>query len=143
MAPIRVDFQEPISPPDQALPIEPTSPAEFVQAPAPVVEPAGGHFHEPGRATVDLLDVLLVGLMSVIAFFVFGTIAVGVFMYTHHLQGPGTRAIEDALGKNAFFIVSTEFVTYIAIVAFMVFLVWTRRWVFHSFTLTCTLNVHD
>jgi hypothetical protein len=122
-----VDFQDPISPPDQALPIGPAPPVELVQAPAPVVEPAGGPSGEPGRATVDLLDVLLVGLMSVFAFFVFGTIAVGIFMYTHHLQGPGTRAIEDALGKNAFFIVSTEFVTYIAIVAFMVSLVWTRH----------------
>ena len=126
MAP-RVDFPDPISPPDQALPIEPASPVEFVHAPAPVFESASGPSGEPGRATVDLLDVLLVGLMSVFAFFVFGTIAVGIFMYTHHLQGPGTRAIEDALGKNAFFIVSTEFVTYIAIVGFMVFLVWTRH----------------
>jgi CAAX protease family protein len=126
--PTRVDFPDPISPPDHALPIEPVSPAESVQAPpGAVIEAAGGPSVEPSRASVDLLDVLLVGLMAVFAFFVFGTIAVGIFMYTHHLQGPGTSAIEDALGKNAFFIVSTEFVTYIAIVAFMVFLVWTRH----------------
>lgn len=35
--------------------------------------------------------------------------------------------MEDALAKNAFFAVSTQLVTYIAIVAFMVFLVWTRH----------------
>jgi membrane protease YdiL (CAAX protease family) len=123
----RVHFQDPISQPDQALPIEPDSPVELVQAPAPVIEPAGERSSDPTRAVVDLVDVVLVVLMSVIAFFVFGSIAVGIFMYTHHLNGPGTRGIEDALGKNAFFIVSTEFVTYLTIVGFMVFLVWTRH----------------
>jgi membrane protease YdiL (CAAX protease family) len=63
--------------------------------------------------------------MAVLAFIVFSGIAAGIFMYTHHLQG--SRALEDALAKNAFFIVSTEFVTYLAIVGFMVFLVWTRH----------------
>lgn len=121
-------FQDPISQPGQALPIEPASPiepVELVQAPAPVVGPSGDPAGEPTRPAVDLVDVLLVALMSVFAFFVFGGIAAGIFQYTHHLQGP--RALEDALAKNAFFIVSTEFVTYIAIVGFMVSLAWTRH----------------
>jgi len=122
----RVHFQDPIPPPDQALPIEPAS-VDLVQAPTLVIEPTGEPSVEPARAAVDLLDVLLVGLMAVFAFFVLGSIAVGIFMYTHHLQGPNTRAMEDALDKNAFFIVSTQFVTYLVIVAFMVFLVWTRH----------------
>jgi len=122
-----VDFQDPISPPDHALPIEPASSIELVPVPAPVIEPTGERSSEPTQAAVDIVDVVLVALMSVIAFFVFGSIAVGIFMYTHHLYGPGTRGIEDALGKNAFFIVSTEFVTYVAIVGFMVFLVWIRH----------------
>jgi len=122
-----VDFQDPISPPDQALPIEPASSVELVQAPAPVIGPAQAQAGEPTGATVDLVDVLLVCLMSIFAFFVFGGIGVGIFMHTHHLHGPGTRAIEDALTKNAFFAVSTQCVTYLAIVAFMAFLVWTRH----------------
>lgn len=120
-------FEDPISQPDQALPIEPASSVELIQAPAPVIDPPGAPAGKPPGATVDLLDVLLVSVMAVFAFFVFGSIAVGIFMYTHHLQGPGTRGIEDALGKNAFFIVSTEFVTYLVVVGFMVFLVWTRH----------------
>ena len=113
----RVHFQDPISQPDQALPIEPASPVELVQAPVPIGDPV--------RPGVDLLDVVLVALMAVLAFVVFSGITAGVFMYTHHLQS--SRALEDALAKNAFFIVSTEFVTYLAIVGFMVFLVWTRH----------------
>lgn len=116
-------FQDPISPPDQAPPIEPASPAELNQSPAPVataVPPT-----EPVRPAVDLVDVLLVALVSVFAFFVFGGIAAGIFKYTYHLQS--ARALEEALAKNAFFIVSTELVTYLAIVGFMVFLVWTRH----------------
>lgn len=120
-------FQDPVSQPDQALPLEPASSVELVEAPAPVIEPAPSQAGEPTGATVDLVDVLLVCLMAIFAFFVFGSIGVGIFMYTHHLHGPGTRAMEDAIAKNAFFLVSTQLVTYLAIVAFMVFLVWTRH----------------
>jgi len=122
-----VHFQDPISQPDQALPVEPASSVELIQAPAPVFEPTLAPAGEPTGAAVDLLDVLLVALMAVVAFFVFGSIGVGIFMYTHHLHGPGTRAMEDALAKNVFFNVSTQFVTYLVIVGFMVFLVWTRH----------------
>jgi len=122
-----VDFQDPISQLDQALPIEPASSVELVQAPAPVIEPASAQAGEPTGATVDLVDVLLVSVMAVFAFFVFGSLGAGIFMYTHHLHGPDTRAMEDALTKNAFFAVSTQLVTYLAIVAFMAFLVWTRH----------------
>jgi membrane protease YdiL (CAAX protease family) len=116
-----VDFHDPISPPDQALPIEPASSFELVQASAPANEPT----REPAGAAVDLLDVLFVGLMSIVAFIVLSGIAAGIFMYTHHLEG--SKALQDAISKNAFFIVSTEFVTYIVIVGFMVFLVWIRH----------------
>jgi membrane protease YdiL (CAAX protease family) len=74
---------------------------------------------------VDLLDVVLVIMMAVFAFFVFGAIGAGIFMYTHHVHGP--RALEDAITKNAFFAVATQLVTYLAIVAFMAFLVGTRH----------------
>lgn len=113
-------FQDPISQPDQALPIEPASPVELVQPPAPVIESAG--------ATVDLVDVLLVSVMAIVAFFVFGGIVAFIFLRGQHVQGgPITRAMEDALAKNAFFVVSTQLVTYLAIVGFMAFLVWIRH----------------
>jgi hypothetical protein len=123
----RVHFQDPISQPDQALPIEATSSVELVQTPAPVIEPTGEPSPESASATVDLVDVLLVSLMAVFAFFVFGGIMAAIFNHALHFQGPITTAMEEALAKNAFFIVSTEFVTYLAIVGFMVFLVWTRH----------------
>ena len=120
-----MDFQDPISPPDQALPIEPVPAIELVQATAPAVESTGEPSGEPTGPAVDLVDVLLVAVMAVCAFLVFSGIAAGIFQYTHRLLSP--RALEEALAKNAFFIVSTEFVTYVAIVGFMVFLVWTRH----------------
>ena len=76
---------------------------------------------------MDLVDVLLVSVMAVFAFLVFGGIGAAIFLRAQHSQGPITRAMEDALTKNAFFVVSTQFVTYLAIVAFMAFLVWTRH----------------
>ena len=118
-------FQDPISQPDQALPIEPASSVELVQSPAPVIEPSGAQTAEPTGATVDLLDVLLVALMAIFAFFVFGGVAAAIFLRGQH--GPVTRAMEDALAKNAFFVVSTQLLTYLAIVGFMAFLVWTRH----------------
>lgn len=118
-------FQDPISLPDQALPVEPAPPVELVQSPAPVAEPSGEAAGEPPRPAVDLVDVLLVALTSVLAFIIFSGITAGIFKYSHHLQD--AKALEDALAKSAFFVVSTEFVTYIAIVGFMVFLVWTRH----------------
>ncbi|HEX9254330.1 MAG TPA: CPBP family intramembrane glutamic endopeptidase [Candidatus Angelobacter sp.] len=120
----RVHFQDPISQPDQALPIKPASSVELVQASAPVIEPTG----EPAGATVDLVDVLFVSVMAVFAFFVFGSIVAAIFLRAQLVQGgPITREMEDALAKNAFFIVSTQFVTYLAIVGFMAFLVWIRH----------------
>lgn len=121
----RLHFQDPISPPDQALPVEPPSPVELVQSPASVAEPSGEAAAEPTRPAVDLVDVLLVALTSVLAFIIFSGITAGIFKYSHHL--PDAKVLEDALAKSAFFVVSTEFVTYVAIVGFMVFLVWTRH----------------
>lgn len=123
----RVHFQDPISQPDQALPVEPASPVELVQVPAPVIEPAGEQSERAGAA-VDLVDVLLVSVMAVLAFLVFGGIGAVIFLRAQHAQGgPITRAMEDALARNAFFVVSTQLVTYFAIVAFMMFLVWIRH----------------
>lgn len=123
----RVHFQDPISQPDQALPIEPASSVELVQPPAPVVEPTPALSDKPAGATVDLVDVLLVSLMAIFAFVVFGGIMAAIFKRALHFQGPITSAMEEALSKNAFFIVSTEFVTYLAIVSFMALLVWIRH----------------
>lgn len=120
-------FQDPISPPDQALPIEPAPAVELVQATAPAAESTGEPSGEPTGPAVDLVDVLLVALVSVFAFFLIGTIAAGVFMLTHPSHGLNSKAVDDALTKNAFVIVPTQFVTYVVIVGFMAFLAWTRH----------------
>ena len=123
-----VHFQDPISQPDQAVPVDTTSPAELVQAPIIVPEPTADPSGKPLRPAVDLVDVLLIGLMAVFAFLVLGGLVGAIFLRAQHPQGgPITRAMEDALAKNAFFVVSAQFVSYLAIVGCMVFLVWTRH----------------
>jgi uncharacterized protein len=83
--------------------------------------------YEPARTEVDLLDVLLVGLATAMAFFILGTVAAGIFMFTHRTPGLNPKALEEALTKNAFFIVPTQFVIYVLIVGFMALLVWVRH----------------
>ena len=107
--------------------MEPAS-VDLVQAPVPVNEPTGAQAGETTGATVDLVDVVLVSVMAVFAFLVFGGIVAAIFLHRQHVQGgPITRAMEDALAKNAFFGVSTQLVAYLVIVGFMTFLVWTRH----------------
>jgi uncharacterized protein len=88
-------------------------------APPPVADPAD--------AGVDLLDVFLLCAMAVAAFLVIGGVATGIFMLTHRSQGMSSKAIEEALTRNVFFIVPTQCVTYLVIVGFMAFLVWARH----------------
>lgn len=102
---------DPIS---QADPVPP-----IVVAPLPVYEPA--------KTEVDLLDVLLVGLATAMAFFILGTVAAGIFMFTHRTPGLNPKALEEALTKNVFFIVPTQFVIYVLVVGFMALLVWVRH----------------
>lgn len=102
---------EPIS---QADPLSP-----IAVAPLPLSEPA--------KTEIDLLDVLLVGVAMAMAFFVLGSLAAGIFIFTHRSPGLNPKAFADTLTKNAFFIVPTQFVIYVTIVGFMALLVWVRH----------------
>jgi membrane protease YdiL (CAAX protease family) len=86
------------------------------------VQPAG-----PKKTEVDLLDVLLVGVAMAVAFVVLGTLAATIFILTHRSPGMNPKLLEDAMSKNAFFIVPMQFVIYIAIIGFMALLVWGRH----------------
>jgi membrane protease YdiL (CAAX protease family) len=95
--------------------------------PVPPIAVAPVPVYEPAKTEVDLLDVLLVGLATAMAFFILGTVAAGIFMFTHRTPGLNPKALEEALTKNAFFIVPTQFVIYVLIVGFMALLVWVRH----------------
>lgn len=82
---------------------------------------------EPAKREVDLLDVLLVGVAMAVAFIVLGTLAATIFILTHRSAGMNPKLLEDAMSKNAFFIVPMQFVIYIAIIGFMALLVWGRH----------------
>jgi membrane protease YdiL (CAAX protease family) len=82
---------------------------------------------ERAKTEVDLLDVLLVGVAMAVAFVIFGTLAATIFILNHRSPGLNPKVLEDALSKNAFFIVPTQFVIYLAIIGFMALLVWARH----------------
>jgi hypothetical protein len=82
---------------------------------------------EPVKTEVDLIDVLLVVLATAIAFVVLGTAAAFIFMLQHRSSGLSPKVLEEALTKNAFFIVPTQFAIYVAIIGFMALLVWIRH----------------
>jgi CAAX protease family protein len=82
---------------------------------------------EPAKTEIDLLDVLLVGVAMGVTFFVIGTVAAGIFLFTHRGHGQNPKVVQDALTTNAFFIVPTQFVIYMAIIGFMALLVWGRH----------------
>ena len=82
---------------------------------------------EPVKTEVDLLDALLVGVAMAVAFIVLGTLAAAIFILTHKSPGMNPKLLEDALTKNAFFIVPMQFVIYVAIIGFMALLVSVRH----------------
>jgi membrane protease YdiL (CAAX protease family) len=82
---------------------------------------------EPVPTELDLLDVLLVGLATAMAFVIMGTVAAAIFMLTHRSAGMNPKVLEEALTKNAFFIVPTQFVIYVTVIGFMALLVWLRH----------------
>ena len=82
---------------------------------------------EPAKTEIDLLDVLLVGIAMVMSFLVIGSVAAGIFIFVHRSPGMSPKALQDALTGNAFFIVPTQFVIYVAMIGFMALLVWVRH----------------
>lgn len=82
---------------------------------------------ETEKTEIDLLDVLLVGVAMAMAFLILGSLAAAIFIFTHRSSGLNPKVLEDTLSKNAFFIVPTQFVIYVAIIGFMALLVWGRH----------------
>jgi membrane protease YdiL (CAAX protease family) len=82
---------------------------------------------EQEKTEIDLLDVLLVGVAMAMAFLILGSVAAAIFIFTHRSSGLNPKVLEDTLSKNAFFIVPTQFVIYVAIIGFMALLVWGRH----------------
>jgi len=103
-----------IDPISQADPLPPIAVSPF-----PVPEPA--------KTEIDLLDVLLVALATAIAFVVLGTVAAAIFIVAHQSPGLNPKVLEQAVARNAFFIIPTQFVIYVTIIGFMAFLVWVRH----------------
>jgi membrane protease YdiL (CAAX protease family) len=103
-----------IDPISQADPLPPIAVSPF-----PVPEPA--------KTEIDLLDVLLVALATAIAFVVLGTVAAAIFIFAHQSPGLNPKILEQAVARNAFFIIPTQFVIYVTIIGFMALLVWVRH----------------
>jgi membrane protease YdiL (CAAX protease family) len=82
---------------------------------------------EPVKTEIDLLDVLLVGVAMAVSFVVFGTLAATVFILSHRSPGINPKVLEDAMTRNAFFIVPMQVVIYVGIIGFMALLVWGRH----------------
>jgi CAAX protease family protein len=82
---------------------------------------------EPVKTEIDLLDVLLVGVAMAVSFVVFGTLAATVFILSHRSSGINPKVLEDAMTRNAFFIVPMQVVIYVGIIGFMALLVWGRH----------------
>jgi membrane protease YdiL (CAAX protease family) len=106
--------------PEAGSTIEPTVPLPITAEPPPLVT-------VPVSTEIDLLDLFLVGVMTITSFLFLGGLAAVIFMMAHRAQHLNSKAMEDALTGNAFFVVPTQFVIYMVILGFMAFLVWVRH----------------
>jgi len=108
-------------PAEEVLPLEIVPAAETTAQEAVILPPLPGH--APVSKEVDLVDVVLIASMAVLCFFIFGAIAVAIFMGAHK----GKHIDPQELATNVFFILPTEFVMYLAILGFMAFVVSIRH----------------
>ena len=79
-----------------------------------------------GDSVIGLLDVMLLVAATVAAFLLVGGVATLIFQLAHGSQHLSSKALEQAISKNAFFLVPTQFAVYLAILSFMAVLVWQR-----------------
>ena len=77
------------------------------------------------NAAVDLLDVLLLIVFAVGAYFVADILATSVYMAAHHAQSP--QELAKRLAHNIYFAVFLLFVVYLLLIAFMAFLTSVRH----------------
>jgi hypothetical protein len=105
--------------------LDPNSPQEPVPALgdiAPLAQEV-----PPAPSEVDLIDVLLIAIAALGALFLVGTLAAAAYIMSHRSLGMNPKVLQEALGRNAFFIVPTQLVTYLVIIGFMAILVRIRH----------------
>ena len=95
---------------------------EFSTAPFPIAPPP---VDDRKNAVVDLLDVVLVIVVAVVGFVVFGFLAAFVFLAAHPHQDP--RDLGKLLRHNTGFNLAVEVAVYLLVVGFMSFIVWARH----------------
>jgi len=110
---------DPIFEPEASSPVERALPLQIILAepPPPPV------FIEPVNREIDLVDVLLISLISVGSFVFVGVIAAIVYSAAHH----GQQLDPKQIATNVFFVLPTEFVSYVTILGCMAILVWIRH----------------
>jgi len=113
---------DPISEPEASSPVEPALPLQIIVA-EPPPPPPPPVFIEPVKKEIDLVDVLLISLISVGSFVFVGVIAAIVYASAHH----GRQLDPKQIATNVFFVLPTEFVSYMAILGCMAILVWIRH----------------
>jgi len=111
---------DPISVPEAASPLEGAPPLPVSAEPMPLVSARV-------NTEIDLVDVVLIGAVTVISFLILGIMAAAIFMAAHRSQHLNSKALSDALAGNAFFVVPTQFVIYMSVLGFMALLVWVRH----------------
>lgn len=74
---------------------------------------------------VDLVDVLLIVVFAVGAYFVAGTLAAAVYMGAYRTRPP--QELAKDLAHNIYFGVFLQFVVYMLLIGFMAFLAWARH----------------
>ena len=106
--------------------IDPISQPEAPPPPLPEVSaPVGAN--DRNAAVVDLVDVLLLVVVSFGALFICSLVASSIFLIAHSAQGLSTKDLGKALEHNAFFLVPTQLASYSIVIGFMAFLVWARH----------------
>lgn len=117
---------DPIPGPEAASPAET---ATSIEATTPIMADGTPPLpvHDPTKSVVDIVDVLLITLMTASSFVFIGGAAAVIFMFAHRSEHLSSKAMGDALAGNAFFVVPTQLVVYLAILGFMSFLVWARH----------------
>jgi membrane protease YdiL (CAAX protease family) len=105
---------------DYLDPIPQNDPALFPPvAPVPV--------DDRKNAVVDLLDVLMVVVVTLAAYVVCGAVAIGIFLSRHSSFRIDSPSLTKALEHNVFFLLPVQLAVYAMVVGSMAFLVWVRH----------------
>ena len=104
--------------------IDPISQPEF---PSPSLSPAPTAVERDEHAPVDLVDVLFIVIIAVGAFVFCGTVAAGIYWFTHRSLHLSQEALSKALSRDALYLVSLQLAAYLLVVGSMALLAWGRH----------------